>query len=161
MRRDMTFMTVLICFAVVLSTTFPRIALAQNLVGTTWKLNLAKSTFNPGPPPRSATLSYQAEGQGVRATNEGVNAQGNPTKGVLSIISDGKSYPITGSAAFDAGSYKQVDDFTMEGTRTKDGKVIETFTRILSADGKTLTLTGAGVNASGQRYNYVSVYDKQ
>jgi hypothetical protein len=161
MRRDITLTMTLICLAAVLSTTFPRIGLAQNLVGTTWKLNLAKSTFNPGPPPRSATLSYQAEGQGVRATNEGVNAQGNPTKGVLLIITDGKSYPITGSAAFDAGSYKQVDGLTVEGTRTKDGKLMETFTRVLSAHGKTLTLTGTGVNASGQQYNYVSVYDKQ
>ena len=96
----------------------------------------------------------------MRATNEGVNAQGNPAKAVLLIIADGKSYPITGAPNFDAASYKQLDDFTMESTRTKDGKVVETMTRILSADGKTLTLTATGVNASG-KYNNVGVYDKQ
>jgi hypothetical protein len=54
-----------------------------------------------------------------------------------------------------------VNDSTTESSRTKDGKVVQTITRILSADGKTLTFTGTGVNANAQQVNYVAVYDKQ
>ncbi len=160
-RRTLTTMA-LLCLAVLLAMALPQVGFAQsNLVGTTWKLNLAKSKFSPGPPPRSQTLSYQAEGQGMRGTNEGIDAQGNPTKAVLVIVTDGKSYPVTGVPDFDAASYKQVNDSTMEGTRTKAGRMVQTLTRVLSADGKTLTFTTTGVNANGQQINAVAVYDKQ
>ena len=62
----------------------PQAGLAQNdpAIGT-WKLNLAKSTYSPGPPPRSQTITTQAEGQGHKFTVEGVDAQGNPLKAVF------------------------------------------------------------------------------
>jgi len=158
-RRTLTTIALL---GLAIATAFPKIAIAQSaLIGTTWKLNLAKSKFSPGPPPRSQTLSYQAEGQGMRGTNEGIDAQGNPTKAVLVIVTDGESYPVTGVPDFDAASYKQVNDSTVEGTRTKAGRMVQTVTRVLSADGKTLTLTTTGVNANGQQINAVAVYDKQ
>jgi phosphoheptose isomerase len=74
---------------------------------------------------------------------------------------DGKSYPVTGSRAYDAASYKIVNDSTDEITRTKIGKVVQTVTEVLSADGKTLTFTTTGVNANGQHINNVAVYEKQ
>ena len=77
------------------------------------------------------------------------------------IFTDGKSYPVTGVPAYDASSYKQVNDSTVESSRTKAGNVIQTMTRVLSADGKTLTFTATGVNANGQQINDVSVYEKQ
>jgi len=46
-------------------------------------------------------------------------------------------------------------------TRTKAGKVVQTQTRVMSADGKTLTFTGTGTNAIGQQINNIAVYDKQ
>jgi hypothetical protein len=153
----------LICLATILIAALPSIGFAQsNLLGTTWKLNPTKSKYNPGPGPRSSTLTYEAAGQGFRATNEGVDAQGNPTKGVFGVyFYDGKSYPVTGVPAYDASSYKLINDSTAEMTRTKAGKVIQTTIRMLSADGKTLTFTTTGVNADGQQINDFSVYEKQ
>ena len=154
---------VLLSMAVVLTTALPRIGFAQTYQpGGTWKLNLAKSKFSPGPPPRSQTLTYETVGQGFQATNEGIDAQGNPTKGVFGVyFYDGKSYPVTGVPDFDASSYKVVNESTVEMTRTKAGKVVQTQTRVISADGKTLTFTGTGTNASGQQINNIAVYDKQ
>ena len=39
----------------------PQVGFAQSssLIGT-WRLKVDKSKFNPGPPPRSATLTYTA-----------------------------------------------------------------------------------------------------
>src|SRR5262249_23767771 len=133
----------------------------SNLLGGAWKLNPAKSKFNPGPAPRSSTLTYEAVGQGFRATNEGIDAQGNPTKGVFGVyLYDGKSYPVTGVAAYDASSYKMINDNIAEMNRTKAGKLIQTVIRMLSADGKTLTFTTTGVNANGQQITDFSVYEK-
>jgi hypothetical protein len=48
----------------------PRIALAQSELVGTWKLNVEKSKFNPGPAPKSSVLTYEAVGEGVKVTNE-------------------------------------------------------------------------------------------
>src|SRR5215467_12741469 len=65
----------------------------------TWNTNLAKSTYSPGPPPRSQILTIQAEGQGHRLTVETINAEGNPVKLVLvRPHEDGKPYPVMGVA---------------------------------------------------------------
>jgi hypothetical protein len=81
---------------VVLITVVPQVGFAQtNQPAGTWKLNLAKSKFSPGPPPRSQTLTYETVGQGFRATNEGIDTQGNPMNGFFGVyFYDGKSYPI-------------------------------------------------------------------
>jgi hypothetical protein len=146
----------------VLAAASPNLGFAQSTSAGTWKLNLAKSTFTPGPPPRSSTLTFQADGQRLTATVESMNAQGNPTKVVHGpYLYDGKSYPITGAPGYDAASYKIVNDSTDEITRTKAGKVVQTVTELLSEDGKTLTFTIKGVNANGQQVNNIAVYEKQ
>jgi hypothetical protein len=159
-RRTLTTMALL---GLAGATAFPNIGLAQNnpVIGT-WKLTLAKSQFSPGPPPKSSTLTFETAGEGISTTNEGINAQGIPTKGVFGVyFLDGKSYPVTGVPDFDASTYKQVNGSTMEYTRIKAGKAVQTGTRVLSADGKTLTFTTTGVNANGQQINTVAVYEKQ
>jgi hypothetical protein len=153
----------LLSMVAVFATTSPGVVFAQtNQPSGTWNLNLAKSKFIPGPPPRSQTLTYEAVGQGFRATNEGVDAQGNPTKGVFGVyFYDGKSYPVMGVPDFDASTYKAVNETTAEMTRTKAGKVVQTQTRVMSPDGKTLTFTATGTNANAQQINNIAVYDKQ
>jgi hypothetical protein len=157
-RRTLTRMA-LLGLAIV---TLPQTGVAQSdpLIGT-WKLNLAKSTFNPGPAPKAGTLNIQSEGQGLRVINEGVDAQGNPTKTDRVQFLDAKSYPVPGEPAYDADSWKRVSGSSVEITRTKAGKVVQTLMGVASADGKTLTVTVTGINANGQQINNVVVNDKQ
>jgi len=163
-RRTMLTLTTkaLLFTGLVFAAASPQIGFAQSSSAGTWKLNLAKSKFSPGPPPRSSTLTFQAEGQSLTATVEGMNAQGVPTKVVHGpYLYDGKAYPVTGAPGYDAASYKIINDSTDEITRTKAGKVIQTVTEVLSEDGKSLTFTIKGINANGQQINNVAVYEKQ
>jgi len=140
----------------------PRIALAQSELLGTWKLNVEKSKFNPGPAPKSSVLTYEAAGEATKVTNEGVNAQGNPTKSVFGpFANDGKPSPVTGVPDFSESTYKKVNDTTVEFVRLKDGKEVQRGTRVVSSDGKTLTFTTKGVNAGGQQIDNVAVYEKQ
>jgi hypothetical protein len=140
----------------------PQAAFAQSnpWIGT-WSINLAKSTFSPGPPPRSQTLTFESEAQGHRVTVETINAQGNPAKAVLIRHDDGKSYPVTGNAAFDAEAFRTVNDSTAWVIRTKAGKIVMTIVAEMSADGKSFTDTITGVNADGQPFYIVAVREKQ
>ena len=127
----------------------------------TWKLNLAKSKFSPGPSPKSQTITYEAVGQGVKFTAKGTNAEGKPIDSQLTGNYDGKYYPITGNPDVDTVALKRIDANTVEITRKKAGKVVSTGTRVASKDGKTLTLTENGVNAKGEKISNTLVYDKQ
>jgi hypothetical protein len=51
---------------------------ADNNVGT-WKLNLSKSKYSPGPAPKSQTLKIEAWGDdGVKYTADGTSADDKP-----------------------------------------------------------------------------------
>jgi hypothetical protein len=94
--------------AVVFGTTLPQPGFTQGtpLIGT-WKLNLEKSKYSPGPAPKSGTTTFEVAGLGLRITAEGIDAEGKPTKTDFGeILFDGKSYPVTGAPAYDASSYK-------------------------------------------------------
>src|SRR5437764_9742412 len=151
----------LVCLAVL--TALPTITSAQdNLVGPKWKLNLEKSKWSPGPGPRSSVLTYEAVDGGFRVTNEGVNAEGTPTKGAFGPYKlDGKPYPVAGVAVYDASSFKLTDDRTTEFVRFKGDKSVQTGMRVLSTDGKTLTFSTTGVNARGEQFNDVAVFERQ
>ena len=135
-------------------------AQASPEVGT-WKLNVAKSKYSPGPAPKSQSVTFAAAGQGVKVTTEGVAADGSKTAQSYTANYDGKDVPLTGSATTDMVSLKRVNATTVERTDKKAGKVVQTLTRVVSADGKTLTITTKGTNAEGKPVNNVAVYDKQ
>ena len=71
---------------------------ADPFVGT-WKLNLAKSKYSPGPPPKNLTVTYEATENGIKATTEGVNAEGKPVATTYTGTYDGKDTPVTGTGA--------------------------------------------------------------
>jgi hypothetical protein len=127
----------------------------------TWKLNLAKSKFSPGPPPKSQTLTYEAVEQGVKVTVKGEDAEGKPIDSQYTANYDGKDYPVTGNPNWDAITLKRIDAYTVEFTRKKAGKVVGTGTSVISKDGKTRTITAEGVNAKGEKTSSTAVYEKQ
>ncbi len=124
----------------------------------TWVLDVAKSKYTPGPVPKSQTSVYSAAGQGLKVATTGVDAAGKPTSTEFSVTFDGKDAPAKGSPDWDSSSAKRIDSNTIEFTRKKGGKVVQTATSALAKDGKTRTVTTTGVNAQGQKVNNVALY---
>jgi hypothetical protein len=127
----------------------------------TWKLNAAKSTYSPGPAPKSMTIVYTPAGDAMTITVDVVPGTGAPQKWEMTAAYDGKDHPVTGNPDADTISMKRVNDTTGESTFKKGGKVMAVNTRVLSADGKTLTITSKGTTSDGKPRHDVAVYDKQ
>ena len=132
----------------------------DNNVGT-WKLNLEKSKYSPGPAPKSATLTIEAHDGGIKYTAHGENAQGSPVHIEFTAKYDGQDNPATGSPEYNSIALKRIDADTIESTTKKDGTVMVTMRTVISQDGKTRTVTFKGKNAAGQDVNHVIVYEKQ
>jgi hypothetical protein len=127
----------------------------------TWKLNVAKSKFSPGPAPKSATVVIAPAGKGLEVAIEAVGPDGTPAKWGYTTTGDGKDAPVTGNPMYDAVASTRTDPSHGTMTYKKDAKPIMTVTTAVSADGKTLTTTSKGTNPEGKPVHNVAVYDKQ
>jgi hypothetical protein len=130
------------------------------LVGT-WNLNLAKSKYSPGPPPKSATTTYEAAGKGYKVSVKMEPASGPAQQWSYTTQLDGKDSPITGNPNADAVAVKRIDANTLESESKQGGKVVVTQKIVVAADGKTRTVTTTGTNAQGEKVHNVAVYEKQ
>lgn len=126
----------------------------------TWKLNEAKSKFSPGAP-KNRTVVYEAVGDNVKVTVDGIDSNSQPIHNEWTGKFDGKDYAITGDPTADMRSYKRVNDRTLTFTQKKAGKVMTTGRIVVSADGKSRTVTTTGTNPQGQKITTAAVYDKQ
>ena len=127
----------------------------------TWKLNVEKSKYTPGPGPKSQTLTWKPSATGFDFTVDTVTAEGKTTQQRASGNLDGTPYSFKGTTQSGMRTTKWVDAFTAEEVDTVDGKVTTSRTAVISKDGKTLTVTSKGVNAQGKPTSNTTVYEKQ
>jgi hypothetical protein len=163
-RRNILLVAVGLTSFCLAATALPGIGIAEDnpLIGT-WKLNLEKSKYSPGPAPRSLILNFVADGANLTNTAEVIDAEGKATKTVFAHIYDGKPHPTTGVAGglYDSSTYTRIDANTVNWIRSKDGKTVQTGSNVLSADGKTFTVTTDGTGLSGQPIHSVAVFERQ
>ena len=133
---------------------------AEDVNMGTWKLNEAKSKIGPGMP-KNTTVVYAAADDSVKITVDGVDGDGKPVHNEWTGKFDGKDYPVTGDSSSDTRAYKRVNDHTLEITNKKGGTVTTTARVVVSADGKSRTVTAHGKDAKGMKISSTSVYDKQ
>jgi len=136
-------------------------ALAADPVIGTWQLNLAKSTYSPGPAPKSMTRTYAESAQGITLTIKMTTANGMDSNTTFVFKEDGKPYPVSGTSDTDAASVTRVDPLKVNFKQMRAGVVTATGARTVSKDGKTLTVSQKGTHADGAKYNDVMVYDRQ
>jgi len=132
---------------------------ADGFIGT-WKLNEAKSKLVPGTA-KNSTVVYSAMGDQIMVTIDGTDAAGKPAHTEWMGKYDGKDYPVTGDSTSDARAVTKIDDHTLNFSVKKGGKVLFTGRIVLSADGKTRTVTTEGTDDAGNKVNATAVYDKQ
>jgi hypothetical protein len=125
-----------------------------------WQLNLAKSTFKPGPAPKGQLRSYRISDGVEKLTARGVSADKMPTLVRYEARYDGKDYDITGSTGGDKISLRRIDALTTESTQKRNGKAAIITTRQVSADGKTLKVTAKGTVPDGQTLDSVMIFDR-
>ena len=127
----------------------------------TWKVNVAKSKYSPGPAPKSSTMVIAAADGGIKVTSDTVPATGAATHTEITAKFDGKDAPMKGNPNVDTSAFTKIDGHTYQVVSKKGGKVGTTSRVVVSADGKTRTATQTGTNAQGQAINNTIVSDKQ
>ena len=146
------------------------VALAVSVAGRspepavgTWKANLTKSKYVPGPAPKSSTSKIVANADGsLTQTTDAVEATGAAVHYEITFKFDGKDYPYKGTNPnADSSSYKRIDDHTYDVMSKKGGKATVTSHVTYSADGKIRTVTQTGMDSTGKAAANLIVYDRQ
>jgi hypothetical protein len=132
---------------------------ADPIVGT-WKLNVAKSKFSPGQELKSSTRVY-TEADGVYTLDQKrVGADGKEVSYKVQY-SDGKDMKQAPGGPMGSTHAKMINANTWDFELKNDGKVVGRVHRVVSADGKTLTVHNTGTQASGVTGDETLVFDKQ
>ena len=165
MRRRATLISL-----VLIAAALPDVVTAQapeSLAGT-WKLNAAKSKYDPAElANKSGTVTYSFSGNNVTAAIDQVNAKGQKVHIEYTATTDGADHPgrgrptISRSSARTAVSFKKLDAHTYHVENKSKGKVLTINHIVVAADGKSRTSTTTGTNVDGQKVRNVVVYDKQ
>jgi hypothetical protein len=135
---------------------------ASSMIGSTWVLNTAKSSFTPRPGWRSQTRTYKLGPSGeVMVEWVGVGGHGEPMHVRFVSSLDGKDYPMTGSANYDTLSETRIDDRTIRSEEKRDGKVVGVAIVKRSADGKVMTISDEGTDRKGERFSQVLVFERE
>jgi hypothetical protein len=154
MKTRSVLMTAFVCLAALC------LSFAQNPNMGTWKLNEGRSKI-PAGMIKNTTVTYAEDGDNVKVTTEGTAADGSAMHTEWTGKFDGKDYPLTGDPTADSRSYNKVNDRTLTLENKKDGKVTASGKIVISADGKTRTLTVSAKDSAGKKMTSKALYDKQ
>jgi hypothetical protein len=126
----------------------------------TWTLNLAKSTYNASPAPRSGISRLTpAAGGAMTLVQEQITADGTARRIETTTPVDGKDHPV---ASLPGVTYAitRVNDFTYVIVSKEKGVVTSTTLTVVSSDRNTRTSTTVAVNAEGRTVANIAVYDR-
>lgn len=161
MIANLSRVTMMLSAAAVLAVAMAAYAQSQDPLVGTWTLSVAKSKYDPGPTPKSVTTIYQPAGKGYKVSVTNMTGGGKLQYAFTTNL-DGKDVPVTGNNPnADTLAVRRVDARTIEMVSKKGGKVTITQRNVISADGKTRTVTTTGTDAQGQKINNVAVFEKQ
>ncbi len=135
-------------------------AFAADPVLGTWTLNVAKSKFSTGAVLTAGTRVY-TEASGLYTLDQKRTGADGKEMSNRVQYRDGKEEKQATAGPVDTTLAKKIDANTWNFELKKDGKVVGHVHRVVSADGKTLTVHNTGVQLSGATGDETLVFDKQ
>jgi hypothetical protein len=139
-----------------------KVAGDEPLAGT-WKVNLEKSKYDPGPAPTSAATATITIDGGMETyrSEGGTDANGKPVSSSFTAKVDGPDAPVVGVPYADTIKVKRVNAHHYVNYLKKNGKVVVTVHVVVADDGKSRTVSFEGKDQSGTPIHDKVWYDKQ
>jgi len=127
-----------------------------------WTLNLTQSTLDPSEAGlKSAVRTYTATADGMTTTVHSVNASGAPQDTGTTFVYDGKRHPVTGPTQYDAVAVTRVNTYKASTELFRGGKVVGHLVRVVSKDGKSMTIRFDLATIEGAKIHEITIYDRQ
>jgi hypothetical protein len=128
------------------------------LVGT-WAMNVARSTSS-GPLARKRDLHITQKGADLTVAVDEIAADGSPLKWSFTTRGDGQPVPVTGWPVIDTAT-STINGRTGKTIYGKAGKTVMESNTTVSADGKSLVITGSRPAPDGKAMTFSTHYDRK
>jgi hypothetical protein len=127
----------------------------------TWKVNVEKSKYSPGPAPKNSTKRYEPYKGGLKATQDTVTGKGEKQHIEIVGAFDGKDSPAVGNPDADSYAFSKTGERSYQIVQKKGAKVTITANTVVSADGKSRTVEQTGKNAKGETVHNSVFWERQ
>ena len=126
-----------------------------------WQLNPQKSRYPGATCPKRMVIVMACAGNGVRYRSETTYADGHASRSEYNANYDGKEAIVMGSDGLLLPvSLKRIDAYTVVATYKRGGQVVATSRRVVSKDGRKMTITTNSPDQSGKNVSSIGVYEK-
>jgi hypothetical protein len=126
-----------------------------------WKLNPQKSRYPRGACPKRMVIVMEAAGEGVRYRSETTYGDGNSSRSEYTADYSGKEAIVIGPAGLLLPvSLKRLDADIVVARYMRGLQVVATSKRVVSKDGRLMTITTTSPDKSGKQVTTIGVYEK-
>jgi hypothetical protein len=128
----------------------------------TWKLNPARSQFDPNHRPADATMRWQIEPDGgYLLLAEGLDERGQPcTEKPQKLVPDGNAYPVENLPGLTCVTSRLGTRTLRADVKRDDGSIAGEGSYTVSEDGASMTAATAGFDSQLRRFEMRTVWDR-
>lgn len=127
-----------------------------------WVLDVQHSKYPAGACPKSMVIEMETTGPEIRYHSETTYANGSKTQANYRAPYNGQQAVVMGARGLLLPvSLKRIDSHTVVASYSRLLQVVATSRRVLSADGRIMTITTISKDPTGKRVTTIGVYQKQ
>ena len=124
-----------------------------------WIADVAHSRRDPNHQFSRATMRFEIAGDRVSLSYGGVNASGRQEQGAHTFQADGHERPVPEAPGVVASC--ALTPRALQTVGRKDGAVVGRAVYEVAGDGRSMTATVSGLDASGKSFDQVIVFDRE
>jgi hypothetical protein len=127
-----------------------------------WTLSVKRSKYPPGSRPKSMMINMEAIDHGIRYYSETTYPNGSSCHSQYTADYNGTQVIVSGDHGLLLPvSLKQLDSNTLVASYTRALQVVATSRRVVSKDGRLMTITTTSRDGSGKNVASVGVYERK
>jgi hypothetical protein len=128
----------------------------------TWILDVANSQYPAGTCPESMVVEMKTAGNGVQYRSDAKYANGRVIHSEYTADYDGNQAIVMGSHGMMLPVFlKRIDSRVVVASSTKSLQIVATSKRVVSGDGRRMTITTIATTPSGEKAATIGVFNKQ
>ncbi|MGC2193049.1 MAG: hypothetical protein WA628_00130 [Terriglobales bacterium] len=149
------------CCLIAISLVATRATASTDLFLGEWKLNVQRSVYPAGTCPKQMTIEMTSTARGVRYHSSTTYANGTTTQAQYVADYNGKQAAVMGGRGFLLPvSLRRMDSRTVVASYMRGMQLIATSRRIVSSDGRTMTITTKSRLFTGKSMTSVGLYER-
>ncbi len=127
-----------------------------------WQLNPQRSKYPAGTCPKQMIIEIESAGSGIRYNSDAIYANGRLAHSQYTADYNGKQVTVLGAHSLLLPvSLKRLNSHTVVASYTRGFEVVATSRRVVSPDGRLMTITTTSKDQSGKTATTVGIYERK